>query len=109
MMIRMDLGARPSRHVERCRWSRRKVCLLLGLEHLARNAACGAVYPGSCDVDTPALGRGAEHAEVFREGFSAEPSVANVGHLILHARLVLRMADASRVDEEPANLRVLGE
>jgi len=85
------------------------MCSLLGLEYFARNAARAAVDPGSCNVDTPALGGRAEHGEVVRERFSAEPPVANIGHLILNARFVLRMADASRVDEEPANLRVLGE
>ena len=47
--------------------------------------------------------------EISAEGLARKPPLAHVRHLILDARLVLRVPDPSRIGEDMARVRVVAE
>ncbi len=85
------------------------VGLLFELVDFARHASRRSVHASSGDLAAPSCGTVAKLAEVRAKLLSGKPSLAHVGDLILHARLVLRTANARRVDEEASPLRVFEE
>ena len=108
VVIGMDLHGGPHGHVEGSFGRRSKQRALLALEDLARDATRGAVDAHARDLAAP-VERAAACVREVEEGLSVEPSLAHERHLVLDARLVLRVTHARRIDEEPARLRVLEE
>ena len=108
-MIGMHLGVvGPERHVEQLGRSREHGGSLHFFEHLARHLPCGAVHAQAGDLARPVLGASLGVGEIG-EGLAVAPALADVGHLVFDARLVLRRAHARGVDEDSARLRVVEE
>ncbi len=98
----------PQREVEGRvgRWLHRR--LLDCLEDVPRHLPRGAVDARAGDRAAPVLGALAGGVE-RRERLAVEPALADVGYLILDARLVLGRANAGRIYEQPTSLHVVEE